>query len=165
MNHSDPTMAAITDAVTRGREGDGDTARDTLTALWESIGPQGDPLHRCTLAHYLADLHDDPAQALTWDIRAYDAALSLTDHRARQYDSGLDVRGFFPSLHLNLADNYRRLSSFDAARWEVDAARAAVDSLPDDGYGAMIRSALDEVEAAIQERTTSRRASAPTGRP
>ncbi|TLF80841.1 hypothetical protein [Nocardia cyriacigeorgica] len=162
---TDPTMAAITEAVTRGRAGDDAGARTALTELWADIGPHGDPFHRCTLAHYLADLHDDPAEALTWDVRALDAAEALTDSRTQQFDAALEVRGFFPSLHLNLADNYRRLASFDAARSQVDAARRHLDALRDDAYGAMIRTALDEVEAAIDAGNTGRRDSAPTGRP
>ncbi|WP_280210872.1 hypothetical protein [Nocardia cyriacigeorgica] len=162
---TDPTMAAITEAVTRGRAGDGDGARTALTELWADLGPHGDPLHRCTLAHYLADLHDDPAEALTWNIRALDAAEALTDTRTQQFDAALEVRGFFPSLHLNLADDYRRLASFDTARTHIAAARRHVDALRADGYGAMIRTALDEIEAAIDAGVTMRRESAPTGRP
>ncbi|CCF62432.1 hypothetical protein [Nocardia cyriacigeorgica] len=165
MTHTDPTMAAITEAVTRGRAGDGDGARTTLTDMWADLGPHGDPFHRCTLAHYLADLHDDPAQALTWDIRALDAAEALTDARAQEYDATLEVRGFFPSLHLNLADNFRRLASFDAARSQIEAARRHLDALRDDEYGAIIRTALAEVEAAVDAGNTARRESAPTGRP
>ncbi|MEV6335900.1 hypothetical protein AB0M12_14435 [Nocardia vinacea] len=157
-------MAAITEAVELGRTGSPEVAREALLGIWAAIGPQGDPLHRCTLAHYLADLYDDAAQALCWDVRALDAADSLTDERLHQHDANLDVRGFYPSLHLNLADNYRRLGSFDAAQCEIDAAREWVDALADDGYGAMIRTAIDEVAEAIQMRTTARRASAPNGR-
>ncbi|MEU2038441.1 hypothetical protein [Nocardia niwae] len=159
----DPTMDAITSAVTLGREGRPGDARDALLAVWAALGPQGDPLHRCTLAHYLADLYDDAAEALTWDIRALDAADSLSDARARNYDGSLRVAAFYPSLHLNLADDYRRLGSFDAAQREIDAARVRLHTLADDGYGATIRTAVDEVESAIRERRTEPRASAPTG--
>ncbi|WP_280406843.1 hypothetical protein, partial [Nocardia carnea] len=107
-------MNAITEAVTLGRSGDIATARARLLEIWTAIGVAGDALHRCTLAHYLADLYDDPAQALAWDIRALDAADSLGDDRARQYHASLQVAGFYPSLHLNLADNYRRLGSWGA---------------------------------------------------
>ncbi|UAK29898.1 hypothetical protein K8O92_18045 [Nocardia asteroides] len=160
---SDDTMNTITSAVALGHEGRPDDARDALLAVWASLGPQGDPLHRCTLAHYLADLYDDAAEALTWDIRALDAADSLSDDRAQTYDGSLRVAAFYPSLHLNLADNYRRLGSFDAAQRQIDAARARVHTLAEDGYRATIRTAVDEVESAIQERRTERRASAPTG--
>ncbi|MEU7767660.1 hypothetical protein AB0B25_21365 [Nocardia sp. NPDC049190] len=162
-SRTDETMTAITRAVALGHEGRPDLARESLLALWASLGPQGDPLHRCTLAHYLADLYDDAAEALTWDVRALDAADSLSDDRASRYAGSLRVAAFYPSLHLNLADAYRRLSSFAAAQREIDAARASLHTLTDDGYGAIIRTAVHEVESAIHDRCTDRRVSAPTG--
>lgn len=157
----DTTMNAITAAVTLGRSGDIAAARDRLLEIWREIGVAGDPLHRCSLAHYLADLYEDPATALTWDIRALDAADSLTDERVQRYHASLRAAGFYPSLHLNLADNFRRLGSWEAAGEHLAAARERLDSLPDDAYGAMIRTALDEVAEAVIARSTDRRASAP----
>ncbi|HLS76066.1 MAG TPA: hypothetical protein VK083_04645 [Nocardia sp.] len=157
----DETMAAIADAVELGRQGDRETARTRLTGLWRTLGPSGDPLHRCSLAHYLADLQPDPAQSLAWNIRALDAAEALTDERAAAYHSGLAVAGFRPSLHLNLADDYRRLGSFDAARRELDAARAHLGALGQDAYGALIRTALHEVAQAVDAGDTAPRPSAP----
>lgn len=157
----DSTMNAITEAVALGRTGDLATARDRLLEIWHGIGPVGDPLHRCTLAHYLADLYDDPALALAWDIRALDAADALTDDRVQRHHASLQVAGFFPSLHLNLADNYRRLGSWNAAAEHLAAARARLDALPDDVYGTMIRTALAEVAEAVTRRSSARRASAP----
>jgi len=155
---TDPTMTAITDAVAQGHAGDKAGARQTLTNLWERIGPAGDPLHRCTLAHYLADLHDDAAESLVWNVRALDAAMTLTDSRLRLHHDGLSVAGFFPSLHLNLADDLRRLGSFAAAAAHIDAARRHQDALAGDGYGSMIRRAIKEVGQAIAARVTERRA-------
>ncbi|WP_416563494.1 hypothetical protein [Nocardia testacea] len=157
----DATMNAITAAVTLGRSGDSAAARERLLELWRGIGVTGDPFHRCTLAHYLADLHDDPAQALVWDIRALDAADALTDNRVQRHHASLRVAGFYPSLHLNLADNFRRLGSWDAAAEQLAAARERLDALSDDAYGAMIRTALDEVADAVTRRSTERRPSAP----
>lgn len=51
-----PTMEAIRQAVTEGRAGDIASARQNLLTLWSAVGVTGDPLHRCSLAHYLADL-------------------------------------------------------------------------------------------------------------
>jgi hypothetical protein len=157
---TDETMDAITRAVERGRAGDADAARSALVDLWAAIGAEGDALHRCTLAHYLADLYDDPAQALMWDVRALDAADALDDARVQQYHASLAVRGFYPSLHLNLADNLRLLGSFDAARTHLDAAAGHLDALGDDAYGRMIHGALDDVGAAIDSGSTERRAPA-----
>ena len=64
MTSADPTMEAINDAVTLGRSGDRIAARITLGAIWHAVGPSGDALHRCALAHYMADLQEDAAQAL-----------------------------------------------------------------------------------------------------
>ncbi|MGF7123202.1 hypothetical protein [Rhodococcus sp. BE178] len=86
---------------------------------------------------------------------------ALTNDRVRQHHAGLVVRGFYPSLHLNLADNLRRLGSFDQAREHLDAAGRYFDALGDDGYGAMIRTAVDEVGVAVTERSVEPRPSHP----
>ncbi|WP_432139653.1 hypothetical protein [Streptomyces sp. bgisy154] len=157
----DPTMQAIGHAIAEGRAGDTTSARQKLLSLWSVIGATGDPLHRCSLAHCLADLYDDPAQALAWDVRALDAADAVTDQRVQEHHAGLHIAGFYPSLHLNLADNYRRLGSFEAATEHINAARTHAPSLPQDPYGDLLRGAIQEVAEAIALRDRSRRASAP----
>lgn len=157
----DPTMDAIGRAVAKGRAGDVPSACRKLLALWSTIGVTGDPLHRCSLAHYLADLYEDPAQALAWDIRALDAADAVTEQRAQEHHAGLDIAGFYPSLHLNLADCYRRLGSFGAATEHIEAAEAQTDRLPRDPYGDLVRRAIHEVAEAIAVQDRTRRASAP----
>ncbi|MFF9580733.1 hypothetical protein [Streptomyces achromogenes] len=159
----DPVMEAIGRAVAQGRAGDPAAARRTLLDLWSATGVSGDPLHRCTLAHHLADLYDDPAQALAWDIRALDAAQALTEQRLSAHHEGLRPAGFHPSLHLNLADLYRRLGSFDAATAHITEARRHAPALPEDGYGTLVRTAIGEVAEAITRRDTTKRASAPGG--
>lgn len=157
----DPTMEAIGKAVVLGREGNSESARGELLAIWQQIGVAGDPFHRCTLAHYLADLYEDPAEALIWDVRALDAADGLTDERAQHHHASLQVAGFYPSLFLNIADNLRRLGAFEAAAEHIGNAEQHTIALPDDAYGNTIRAAIHEVHQAIEDRDTARRASAP----
>ncbi|MFD4459923.1 hypothetical protein [Nocardia sp. NPDC058480] len=157
MTTADPIMTRITQGVTDFRTGDADGARTTLLEVWADIGPAGDPLHRCALAHYLADVYDDPAEALVWDVRALDAADALTDTRLNDYHAGLQVAGFYPSLHLNLADNFRRLGAFPAATRHLEEARERLDILPDDDYGALIRRIVPEIALAIASNDTTRR--------
>ncbi|MFC4080269.1 hypothetical protein [Amycolatopsis samaneae] len=157
----DLTMEAIGAAVGLGREGDVESARRDLLAIWHRIGVLGDPFHRCTLAHYLADLYEDPAESLVWDVRALDAADALTDERARRHHASLEVAGFYPSLHLNLADNFRRLGAFEAAAGHIDAAERRVSRLPEGPYGDLIRSGIQGVAEAIGNRDTARRPTAP----
>lgn len=158
---SDLTMEAIGSAVALGRQGERVSARRALLAIWQQMGPVGDPLHRCTLAHYMADLHEEPAEALIWDVRALDAADSLTDDRAQQHHANLQVAGFYPSLYLNIADNLRRLSAFEAAANYIDKAKQHSSALTEDHYGTIIRTAIREVHKAIDNRDTVRRESDP----
>jgi hypothetical protein len=157
----DPIMEAIGRAVMQGQNGDSAAARTALLDLWNRIGVTGDPLHRCTLAHSMADLYGDAAQALAWDVRALDAADAATDERVQAHQAGLELAGFYPSLHLNLADDYRRLGSFGAAQDHVRQAEQAAPALPGGPYGDLIRSAITGVAAAIAARDTAPRESAP----
>ena len=157
----DPTMAAIGEAVAEGRAGDIASARRKLLDLWSAIGVTGDPLHRCSLAHYLADLYEDPARAIAWDIRALDAADALTEQRVQEHHASLHIAGFYPSLHLNLADDYRRLGSFEAAAEHINAAEAHAPGLPRGPYGDLLRGAVREVAEAIARRDRTPRAAAP----
>ena len=71
-------MTRIGQAVILLHAGDREEARNRLGEIWSEIGEDGDSLHRCTLAHYMADAQDDPADELAWDLRALTAADGLT---------------------------------------------------------------------------------------
>ncbi|WP_284741126.1 hypothetical protein [Amycolatopsis sp. RTGN1] len=132
---TDEVLVAIDAGLRQHIGGDRAGAYATFTALWASIGPDGDPLHRVALAHHMADVCDDPAQELEWDLRALAAAGAMTDSAT--------ARGFYPSLHLNLGEDYRKLGDMAAAREQLSLARARLDALCDDDYAAGIRLALD----------------------
>ena len=161
MGAPDETMAEIVAAVELGHSGARTEARRRLTDLWERVGPDGDPLHRVTLAHFLADLQDDVRAELRWDERALAAAGDLTDERAQQYDAALRVCGLLPSLHLNLADCLRRLGDLSGARRHLARAEASVDELADDGYGRLVRTGLEHVRGALEAGSTEPLPSAP----
>ncbi|MGI5400425.1 hypothetical protein ACQEVG_13395 [Streptomyces sp. CA-135486] len=146
----DAVMTRIGQAVMLLHGGDREEARNRFGALWSEIGEAGDPLHRCTLAHYLADTQDDPGDELAWDLRALAAADGLSQERLAQQRAALAVRAFYPSLHLNLAADYVKLQRPEAARVHLDRARAATDVLGDDGYGNGIRAAIDRLEWTLR---------------
>lgn len=143
-------MERVTAAIDLGRTGDRDEARARLAAIWDELGPSGDPLHRCTVAHFAADLQEDPRVELEWDERALEAAMSLTDERAQRYHASLQVEGFMPSLHLNLAEDHRTLGDLGRARHHADLAAAFADPLPDDGYGRMIRQGIARIASELR---------------
>lgn len=147
----DPLLARIGQAVELHHgQGRREAAHAMFTALWEEIGGErGDPLHVCVLAHSMADVQDDVRQELRWDRRALAAAGRLTDERVAGAGVPLPVAGLYPSLHLNLADCYRRLGDLGRAREHLGRARDGLGALGDDEYGRLIRSGLDRLTAEL----------------
>lgn len=143
-------MTRIGQAVMLLHGGDREEARNRFGALWAEIGEAGDALHRCTLAHYLADTQDDPGDELAWDLRALAAADGLGREWPPRPAAAPAVRAFYPSLHLNLAADYVKLRRPEAAWVHLDRARAAADALADDGYGQGMRAAITRLERTLR---------------
>ncbi len=150
---TDPTLVRIGEAAQmHHHRGQGDAARRPLGQIWNEIGgEQGNPLHVCVLAHTMADVQDDVRQELLWDRRALAAAGLLTDEGTTQAGVALPVTALYPSLHLNLADCYRKLGDLDRAHEHLHHARAGIDALGDDEYGRLIRNGLNTL---TQQLTT-----------
>lgn len=148
----DAVMTRIGQVVILHHAGDREEARHRFLQLWSEIGEHGDPLHRCTLAHYLADTQDDPSDELAWDLRALTAAEELTDERSHGHENAPAVRALYPSLHVNLADDYLRLGRDGAARTHLRSARTAAAALGDDRYGDGVWAAISRLESSLGER-------------
>ena len=146
---TDDVMSRVGAAMALAQRGDPGGARAAFASLWDEVGPDGDPFHRVAIAHALADLQDDTHDELTWDHRALAAAESLTDERAAAGGVQGPVATFYPSLHLNLADDYLRLGDTLLATHHAWLARASLDALPDDGYRAQVESALTRIETTL----------------
>ncbi|CAM5324307.1 hypothetical protein AB0M94_21115 [Streptomyces xanthochromogenes] len=145
----DLVMTRIGQAMMLLHGGDREEARNRFGILWSEIGEDGDALHRCTLAHYMADAQDDAGDELAWDLRALAAADGLSQARLTEHHASLAVRAFYPSLHLNLAADYVKLHRPDEARLHLDRAHDALDTLSDDAYGHDIREALRRLERQL----------------
>jgi hypothetical protein len=148
---TDPTIIRIGQAVQLSHQDGREAARRLFAEIWNEIGgEQGDPLHRCTLAHAMADVQDDVREKLVWDQRALAAADLLTDQRMAQAGVSLPVAGLYPSLHLNLSECYRKLGDLDRAREHLQHAHATIGALGDDGYGQLIRDGLERVAEQLR---------------
>lgn len=162
-----PVLAGAVDQVSASTGHDPDIPGTERRAQGNRIRLREADRHRPVPARHpdarahRSDLYDDPAESLVWDVRALDAADALTDERAREHHESLRVAGFYPSLHLNLADDFRRLGSFRAATEHLDRAQDHLSALPDDPYRDIVRTAVHEVRRAIADRDTAPRASAP----
>jgi hypothetical protein len=143
-------MARIAQGQECATRGDSAGAAAVFAEVWEQIGGSaGDPLHVVALAHFMADVQDDPVEELRWDQRALSAVEALTDERAQRHHAPLAVRGFLPSLHLNLASDHHRLGDRAAALEHLAQAEAATSALAADGYGAMIRGGIARLRAEL----------------
>jgi hypothetical protein len=151
MNQQDHTLERIRNAFRLYCRGDRTEARAQLTGIWEELQP-GEIFHRCVAAHFLADSSDDPLEELEWDLRALEIANSLTDELAETYPLTATVRAFLPSLHLNLADDFRRMGNFQEARRHADLGMELSWGLGRDAYSQTVRAGLARVDAQIDER-------------
>ncbi len=129
-------LAGLPEGLYLASQGDRAGARRVFAILWRAAR---DPLSRCGIAHSMADVQNDPLLELLWDLRALSAARHLGG-----------ASPLWPSLHLNLADVYRRLGAPDRAAVHVAAGRAALAEQPPDGYFEMIGEALDRVEHSLR---------------
>jgi hypothetical protein len=145
-------MTRIGHGIELSQHGERAAARQLFAQVWSDIGGEsGDPLHRCAVSHSMADVQDDVHEELLWDLRALEAADLITDERVAQAGVTSPVAGFYPSLHLNLGECYRKLGEVDRARGHLNLGRDSVTALGDDGYGLMIKGGLDR----LGERLTS----------
>lgn len=134
-------LQRMSDLMAVGRGGDRAAARVGLHQLWVECVDASAAV-RCGIAHALADVHDDPVDELAWDQQALVAALAATDEEVAATGMEQGVAALLPSLHLNLADVYRRLGQLDAAAGHAHAAQAALSNVSIDGY-------FDEIERAV----------------
>ncbi|MEA2409854.1 MAG: hypothetical protein QOC77_415, partial [Thermoleophilaceae bacterium] len=147
---NDVTMARIGRGIDLGWRGEREAARLVLAAVWRDIGgDDGDPLYRCGAAHALADLQDDVREELIWDLRALAAADSLTDARAALAGVAVPVSDFYPSLHLNLGECYRKLGEFGHARQQLQLGREASRDLAAGEYAEFVSGGLDRLAEQI----------------
>ncbi|WP_037890523.1 tetratricopeptide repeat protein [Streptomyces viridochromogenes] len=160
----DAVLTRIGQVVMLHHAGDREEARRRLLELWTELGADGDPLHRCTLAHYLADTQDDPSDELAWDLRALTEAEGVWSAGASEGSEGseepgsaegvegaLAVRALYPSLHVNLAADYVKLGRAEAARAHLRRARGAAGALGDDSYGDGVRAQIRRLEICLGE--------------
>lgn len=146
MAQQDETLTRIKDAFRLYCRAEVAEGRRLLLELWEELGPDKG-YHRSVTAHYLADTETELEEELKWDLRAMEAAQGVDE--GSPYAAAVEM--FFPSLHLNLADCYRRMGEFEKARHHADEGMAAGGVLGLDHYGQTVRGGLVRVQAQIEE--------------
>lgn len=137
-------MKRIAAAQTRPRE---DAAR-LLADLWAELDERA-LVARLAIAHALADLQDDAHDELKLDLEALDVADRLTDADLERAGAHVQVRGLYPSLHLNAGEARRKVGDLEGARLHTRRGRAALEALGGDPYGGMLTDGFARLEARI----------------
>ncbi|NKY17265.1 hypothetical protein [Tsukamurella spumae] len=125
--------------------------KQKLESVWVRIEPS-DHASRCIAAHYIADVQGDVEAEVEWDEVALAESAHVSDADLQAVHASLSVAGFMPSLHLNLADGYRRQGRFTEASDRLQTSREfdfALDTALDPSYASGIREAQVRLAARI----------------
>jgi hypothetical protein len=139
-----PAYATIREGIALRERGRSSEAKALMERLIAEVESGDDAFAKVFLAHSLADVQENPEDELAWDLRALAFMDELTDQQAVERDNPGGKKALLPSLHLNLAVDYRRLGDDDNARRHYELGRAHLNALSDDDYGDSIRSAFAE---------------------
>jgi hypothetical protein len=150
---TDNTLQHMAKYIALGQQGDRMAARTGLEQLWEN-STDADPVTKCGLAHSLADVQDSPQAELVWDLRALTSALDASDGEVNDLGMTQGTAGLMPSLHLNLADVYRRLGQLEVARGHALQARHALGDVETNPYFDTIAEATERVIGKVDHRNT-----------
>ncbi|MFJ9414977.1 hypothetical protein ACIRPT_12515 [Streptomyces sp. NPDC101227] len=113
-------------------EGRTDAAYELFRQAWDAAG---DDYEACIAAHYLARHQSSPEETLRWNQECLNRADLVADER---------VRGFYPSLYVNMGRAYRDLGQPALAYGYFMRAAERVGELPEGQYGNWIRFAIGE---------------------
>ena len=119
-------------------------ARALMESLIVEVERGDDAYAKIFLAHSLADVQENPKDELEWDLRALAFMDELTEQLAIERGNRGGKNALLPSLHLNLAVDYRRLGDDANAHRHFELGQAQLGALSDDAYGDSIRSAFAE---------------------
>ena len=153
MDTPDAVMARIAQGQELAVAGDREGARRIFEEVWDALAGPGDDTRPAARRH-AGPLHGGrpgptPPRNCAGICEPSHAADSLTDDRARQHHSSLRVAGFYPSLHLNVAAAHHALGQSSEARHHLDRAAQSCEHLADNGYGRMIRGAVERLRAEL----------------
>jgi len=99
-----------------------------------------------TAAHYVARHQKSVDDKLIWDEAALQFAQKINNDT---------VKGSFPSLYLNLAKGYEDLNDYGLAMKNYQLAISYISWLSDNGYGNMVKSAIQNGTERISKYCAS----------
>ncbi|WP_020668795.1 hypothetical protein [Amycolatopsis nigrescens] len=133
MDLTNPVVQLCVEGMQAEQEGRADVAGALFLRAWQAAE---DDYDACIAAHYLARQQSTPEDSLHWNQECLNRADLVGDER---------VRGFYASLHGNLARAYRELDRPEQAREHYLLAVRHLDDVPAGPYRDSITYALAEI--------------------
>lgn len=138
MDPNNPIVKLCAEGMQAEGEGKLAEAQDCFQQAWDG---RQDDFEACIAAHFMAR-HRPPAEMLRWNQLALRHAEAVNDER---------VRGFYPSLYLNLGWSYEQLGELPEASHYYELASSHLADLPADPYGAVVRKGVTAGQARIAQ--------------
>lgn len=130
MDVNNPVIKLCSEGINAEMSGKSTEAYDLYMKAWEI---RKDDYDACIASHYIARLQDNPQDILLWNQRSLDYAKVVNDET---------VKGFFPSLYLNMGKAYQDLGDKENARKNYQLATENLDVLSENSYGDTVRNAV-----------------------
>ncbi len=111
-------------------KGEAEEAHQMFQKDWEEAS---NSFEKFIAAHYTARHQSNVTDKLKWDETALHVALQIKDE---------SMKGYYPSLYLNIAKCYEDLNNLKKAKENFQLAQSFTYNLQNDGYGNMIRSGI-----------------------
>lgn len=132
MDPDNPVVRLCAEGMRAEMEGRRADARAAFLRAWEA---RSDAFEACIAAHYVARHQDTLEESLRWNAEALAQADAVGDDR---------VRGFYPSLYLNMGHSCEVLGDAAGAARYYDLAAARLHDVPDGPYGDVVRHGVAE---------------------
>jgi tetratricopeptide (TPR) repeat protein len=126
MDPNNPVVKLCVAGMEAEAEGRMEDAHALFTKAWKV---RQDNFDGCIAAHYLARHQSTPTATFYWNQLALQCADAIADER---------VKGFYPSLYLNMGKSYEELGNATEAHRYYDKAAVYLASLPDSPYKTMV---------------------------
>lgn len=122
MDPNNPVVQLCMKGMEAESEGRPNDARDLFMQAWEA---RSDDYDACIAAHFLARHQPTPQDTFHWNEQALNYAAAVGDER---------VRGFYPSLYLNMGYSHELLGNMAEAGRYYDMAAERMDDVPEGRY-------------------------------
>ncbi|HEX4488284.1 MAG TPA: hypothetical protein VH088_18545 [Terriglobales bacterium] len=131
MDPANPVVRLCAEGMSAEGRGQAKTALSFFEQAWER---STDDYERCIAAHYVARQQPSLIEALRWNRKALDCAVSSSDQRLDE---------FYPSLYLNMGKAYEELGNLGEASTFYHLGAQQMNSLPAGPYGRLISQAIE----------------------